>query len=109
MKIIKQAVTVVTMCVLMGTSAWGDMTNLVVVGFVDADGFGNQAGTNTVGAVNSIFIGPDAGANATYATNSAVFGAFSTIPSGARYQFVYGAHMTDGAPEFSHLFSTATK
>jgi len=107
MKTIKQAMTVVTMCVLMGASAWADTTNtgnLFVPGFVEAYGFGEQAGMNTVGATNSIFVGYDAGANATGAFNSAVFGAFSTIPSGARYQFVYGAHLTNGAPDFSHLF-----
>jgi hypothetical protein len=105
MKTIKQAMTtLVTMGVLLGASAWADTTNagnLYVTGFVDAAGLGEQAGTNTVGAVNSIFIGPDAGYNATGAFNSAVFGAFSTIPSGARYQFVYGAVLTNSAASFS--------
>jgi hypothetical protein len=107
MKTIKQAMTVVTMGVLLGASAWADTTNagnLYVTGFVDAAGLGEQAGTNTVGAVNSIFIGPDAGYNATGAFNSAVFGAFSTIPPGAQYQFVYGALLTNSAASFSHLF-----
>lgn len=104
-------VGIVLSCALVGANVWADTTNeyvsgnLTVGGFVNAAGFGEQAGTNTVGAVNSIFIGDDAGYDATNAFASAVFGAFSTIPPGAQYQFVYGAYMTtNGATDFSHMF-----